>query len=387
MEIQNKTSKKINILSITSQNSLLNKINLKNMGNNLSIFKSNKVEEKKKKLNFSQKFYFFQNQIISSIKEKNEKKSRDNFIIKKPSPISLLPINKSNVNKVENQNLIHKKNENKNHLESKVNLNKIRRIHSNLSIYERGYLKPKRQKRFCLKYFDNLVNLLTKISKGKRVHLNEFDQINHNGQKIFLKIFLNKYKNNISKEEKFFFLNKKVTNVEKFENIMNFLELKKFKISSKRKEENMKFIFNTIIKKLKIKFFQEKNYKFNTRSENIFYKHYFQKKDDSSISNIFSRRNIALNTKILSLYFSFPNFKEDFLYYLKKYFKNIYLKHLYKKWENLFKRYEKRYLDFSTCCEKFLESLNSKKKFKYPWNIFEVENSIKEFHNILNHLK
>lgn len=368
-------NKKIEIINNT--NFLNNQDQIINSETNISNTQITNIDHKTLKYKFPKMFYFSQNQLLKTIKEKKSNKINPEMtIIKKPSPIFALSIKKTenqifiNVTKKE----IKKKKFGKNDFEEA------------LTIYERGYSKKKRKKRFVLKHFDNLVRFLTKIFQNKRPSFNLY-QLNNESQQIMIRIFVNKNNNILSKREKLYYFNDDIIFKEKFEKMMNNLELKKFQKSFKRKEENMKFIFNTIIKKLKIKFFQENNYCFNEKSEKLFYEYYFQRKENLSLCNILSKRKAILNNKILTLFFSFKKFKKEFLFYLKNYFKKIYLKEINKKLENMFKRYEKKYPDFKICSEKILDTLKSKNKFKFPWNIFEVQNSIYEFYSILNDIE
>lgn len=322
--------------------SLLNTYDLE-----ISDNKNQKLYEFNSLLNKNKKF---------SSKNKKEKNLDINYLRK------IIGLEKKTINKQEN----------------------LKKKTQNQALYERGYLKSKRKKRFKLKFFFDLCFILTKIFTGESPKIKSFNLTRFKEEILFL-ILLRKYKKYFSPKHLKFF--QKLKNFrEKLNQIIYLITKQEFQKSFKREEENMKFIFNTTLKRMKIKFYQKNNFSFNEENEKKFYNKYFNfSKKNNLIGNLFSEKKIHnFNKKDLVVYFMTKHFKEEFEFYLDQFFKIIYLKEIYKKWENFFKIYEKKYCDYEICIEKILEKMRNSKRFKFPWNINEVDSAIFSFHKILD---
>lgn len=342
--------------------------------------------------NFNQKsFYNIQNKIISNIFKTTNilMKKKNNYFIIKPEPILNL------INSPKKKTLIQKK---KNNfvkiiqIEKKLKTNFIKinnfPLFKEKSIYEKGFFKSQRKKRFKLKYYFDLCFLISQIFKGEIPSYNIFKSINKIHQNLFFSMILKKFENCFYLYEKNWFSNNQIKNKIKFEKICQLIESNKFAFSKKRKEENMKFVFNGIIKRLKVKFFQENKIDHPLKnSRKLFYEHYFKKTNNLFLfDNLSKSKKIIFNKKILKIYFISNLFKKDFNYFLKNFFKKIYVKNINKKFEFLFKKYEKHYHTHEKSSNAIFKNLKTKKQFKFPWTIYEVEESIKGFEIFLRNI-
>lgn len=257
------------------------------------------------------------------------------------------------------------------------------------TIYERGFNKQNRKKRFKLKFFYDLCFILNKIFLGGKPKISSFNLCPLKEEILFLILF-QKYKKFLTKKmivkmEKEELLQKKITF------FLNLIDSQDFKISRKRAEENMKFIFNMTLKKLKRKFFHIKNLKNNFKNEKHFHSFYFENENNNKILEkiIFIKSKNSkhhFNKKDLAIYFMSETFKKDFQIYLNQNFKQIYLKYMTKKWENFFKRYEKDCNNFNKCTKKIINQIKISKRFKLPWNMYEVEHAILSFNALMSKL-
>ena len=257
------------------------------------------------------------------------------------------------------------------------------------SIYEKNFLKKKRKKRFRLKKFGDLCYILTMIFKEKEINIQNFN-LHPKIQKILIKILIDKNKLIIPSNLLSFLKDEKTSFLVKLEKILLFLKKNTLNKSYKRLEEEMKFVFKTTLKRMKIRFYQEKKLKL-TDNKIVFYKHYFdlekQKKVFEKIFCLKSQEPLRLvNKKLLICYFISKKFKQEFLYYLNNQFEKIYLKGIFKKWETFFKKYEKKYDNLEICCDSIIKHIDSTDKIKYPWSFTEIQSSIKSFHLILKNL-
>ena len=250
-------------------------------------------------------------------------------------------------------------------------------------LYERGYLKSKRKKRFKLKYFFDLCFILSKLFVGEKPKLISF-HLSPLKEEILFLILLRKYKKYFTQKNLSYFQNLKCFK-EKLEKMIELLTRQEFKISYKREEENMKFIFNTTLKRMKIKYYQKNNYCYNEENEKKFYNRYFSyARKNKLLEKLFLTKKIHhFNKKDLALYFMAKNFKNDFETYIDEYFQIIYLKEIYKKWENFFKIYEKKYSKYKKCSQMIVTKLRNCTRFKFPWTINEVDAALFSFNKIL----
>lgn len=261
------------------------------------------------------------------------------------------------------------------------------------NLYEKGFLKKKRKKRFKLKYFDKSCQILADIFCGKNVDLDTFELKIKSKEIIYLllkkkfDIYFQKSEIISSEDDNkdiHIKLNKLIKGILKFKNI----------ISKKRKEENMKFIFKTTLKKMKIKYFQIKNLKINRMNDKKFYFYYFQIENKTeffkkiySINKKKKRKSEFINKKSLALYFSSQKFKNDFLFYMRNHLKSLYMKGIYKKWEVYFKKYENQYQSYDESHENIIIYINNEIRLKYPWTNFEVDLAIENFYTLLKEIK
>ena len=344
-----------------------------------------------KKEQFSHKsFYYSQNKIISNIFKNvnNSMKKKKNFLIIKPEPI-LTSLNTP------------EQNFNFGIFEKKTNFEKLKKIEiskslifnnnseiKKKSIYEKGFFKSQRKKRFSLKFYSQICFLISEVFRGKIPNFKIFDNLDKISKKLFFQMIIKKFENIFSSSEKNFFLKSEIINKKKFEKICEIIEQKRFSISTKRKEENMKFVFNGIIKRLKVKFFQENNIDDSLKENSkLFYEYYFKKTNNLFLFDNLSRsKKIIFNKKILKIYFISDLFKKDFIFFLRNFFSKIYLKNVYKKFEFLFKKYEKKFFTYEKSSNVIFKNLMSKNKFKFPWTFFEVEQSINAFEIFLRNI-
>ena len=256
-------------------------------------------------------------------------------------------------------------------------------------IYENNFLRKKRKKRFKLLYFNDVCKILSSFSKGKILSILNFD-LEPQKQEILLKILVNQHKTIISPELRKSLESSESSFTEKYNIFTDFYINNSMNKSIKRLEEEMKFVFKTTLKRMKIKFYQENNLKLSKKKIN-FYHHFFDKVKYKNIFNkIFCEKTNEpirlVNKKILFCYFLSNKFKEEFFSFLNNQFENVYLKSIFKKWETFFKKYEKKYFTLDECCKNIDIHINKTNKIKYPWNIIEIKNSIETFHKIVSKL-
>ena len=381
-EIKNNYSN-ISIPNFTLKNGKFSKINLiRNEEKRLEKeIDSKNFDTKKSRVNFSKKF-------LDEISNKEIKNI--NFFL-----------NFSDVKK-ENFFSKHKKENNElDELRKLIGLNPLKKKEKNLekqisqqfkiekTIYEKGYQKKIRRKRFKLKFFYDLVFILNKAFLGEKQKIHSFNLCPLKSEILYL-LLSKKFKKILNPR-----IILKIDNESCFKKknmiIFDLLDTQEFKCSSKRAEEKMKFVFNSTIKKLKIKFFFNNNLKNNYESEKMFFKFYFGNIENLKLlDKIFFIKNKKtkhhFNKKDLIIYFLSKKFKNEFEIYLNEYFNKIYIKSIYNKWENFFKRYERNSLSYSECCEKIISHIKKCKRVKLPWNVYEIDQAVDSFKHLINNL-
>lgn len=258
-------------------------------------------------------------------------------------------------------------------------------------IYEKNFNKINRKKKIKLTYYYDLCFILNKILLGNIPKI-DFLNISPLKHEILLTILLRKYEKYLNNS-----IIKKIQREKNFKKkILIFLELlqtENFKISLKKNDQKMKMIFSISMKKLKIKFFNINNLKNNKnlKRKSNFYKFYFDSKENlnllEKIQMIKKKKSKHhFNQKELFLYFMSKKFKSEFLIYLNWFFKENYLNNLNKKLENYFKNYEKKYVNNIQSGKQIISDIKKSKKFKFPWNIYEIEDGILKFNNLIRNL-
>ena len=221
--------------------------------------------------------------------------------------------------------------------------------------------------------------LLTKIFKGEKINFGDYnlEEYEHN---IIKNILIKKYsckKNNIEISNE-----KKNLNFY-YEKIKNFS-------SSKRPEENNKFIYKNNLKIMIKNFLQKQNLKKNKENERLFYIYYFSeisKKKNISLKSFYDPLNVkqkvlTLNNKFLNLIFASKNFKIDFFETLKNDLPNHYQDLIIKKFEKFFWKFEKKRFLIGKkyqITSKLIDYLFKSKRVKFPWDNYEIEEAIRYF--------
>ena len=368
--VEGENKKKLNILEYFTMNvnktNNVNGIKVDNCGGNdvLDMSCDRMLLEKKK----------------PEIEIKNGLKSDLNFKKKKNFEI----------NKEEGKRLIKATERPNNHFYGLISNSDLKKYGN---LYEKGFLKKKRKKRFKLKYFHETCNILSEIFIGKEVNLDNF-KLDLKNQEIIFFLLKKKYEVYFKKMEKKLYENNDISIEKKLKILLRYILSSKDIISKKRKEENMKFIFKTTLKKMKIKFFQIKNLDINRINDTEFYLYYFKmKKKNDFFQKIYSinkktkKKTEFINKKALALYFSSKKFEEDFFFYLINHFKELYMKGVNKKWQVFFKKYETQYKNFDKCYMKIIEYIESEVRLKFPWTSFEIDFAIQNFYTIMKEIK
>jgi hypothetical protein len=169
--------------------------------------------------------------------------------------------------------------------------------------------------------------------------------------------------------------------------------------SSKRAEENQKFIFKRCLKGLKKNLLKTKNCsksKFNF--ENYFNEYYFKEASEKhklSLSEFcapkIQKKKILKNTRTINQSYIqnvtlSQKFLKDFIQYLEKNFVNEYVKVMEEKLASLVLKWESQFvkgLMKPSAIEAICKKIENCPKCKLPWNVKEVDHAIKFVFNIL----
>lgn len=167
--------------------------------------------------------------------------------------------------------------------------------------------------------------------------------------------------------------------------------------SSKRVEENNKFVFKMMLNSLKSTFLAEHKLRDNKMGEQSFYRHYFKESAlqcDISLDAFFdplyrtklkNRTFKSINSRYLRLLMQSEIFRDDIIQFFRKSFEALHKRNIGVKLDefilNLHKftsrakssqEREKLYIEFE-------EELERKKKFKIPWTLNEAVVAMGQF--------
>ena len=173
--------------------------------------------------------------------------------------------------------------------------------------------------------------------------------------------------------------------------------------SSKRVEENNKFVCKHINAYLYTKFVTEERLLFNKESEKQFYKHYFEdyaKEKNIPITNFYDpvracvkSKNVtkSLNTEYILRILGCDKYRVDFFEYLQTDFVADYLSAVCKKLSRLLLPLEKQLhiskeKDYPSIVSKFIKTKVESKWCKIPWSFQEVVTAKSHFLDYFNKL-
>ena len=258
-----------------------------------------------------------------------------------------------------------------------------------LDLYEN---KNERKYKSKLKKLKNVSLLLKKIFRNESIELEKMD-IEIYEIKILISILERKF------NKKFLIIYP--CNIVEFKKILaKILNTIKSEISKKRVEENNKFIFKFILRRLKLRFFNENNLKNNKETNDLFYAYFFSenaKKKKMALIEFYDPLNLkpikkSLNNKYFQLIFQSEKFKDQFLMYNDELLTESYLKLLEKKFHKFLKKYEKVFQEKRNnfAAEEIVKTIKGSKRIKFPWTKNEIETAIsffrKNIHKQLNKL-
>lgn len=225
----------------------------------------------------------------------------------------------------------------------------------------------------------HLFKVLTSLFINELQDLNQAFKLNEKEFVIFELIIFKKTKIELKNKE------------ELEDQSLNNRILNSFKmVSCKRKEENCKFIYKSVLKRMMRNFEEAKGLPVD---ENIqFYRHYFgnyAKEKDIQVecfwdptsqriphANDFIQEFRSINHDFLNLVFSVPVFREEFRRILisSKFMENCRIKvqkkfvKLLNKWDKIIRKFPAEHFKKELC-----GYFGAAKKCKLPWTIFEVE--------------
>ena len=252
----------------------------------------------------------------------------------------------------------------------------------NFRIYERNYNSKRTRFSTKLKNFKKICHIVTHTFLGKNLKSKDIIDLDEKQLFILCEIFKKKYDLKFEVENSKNKYIKKIFEIHK--NLIN-------KISKKRIEEKIKFIYKNTLKSLKIKYINENNFQNNKKSIESFYNFYFKdlaKKLNIPLKSFYDPLNLkggfkqkSINFKFLKLVFSSKKFKNHFFKYLTYHFKYLYQKNLIKKVDAFFYKFEKKYFREPDEIKNkhLIDYLKSSKKIKFPWSFFEIENATEFF--------
>lgn len=172
--------------------------------------------------------------------------------------------------------------------------------------------------------------------------------------------------------------------------------------STKRVEENNKFIYKYTMKHLRNQFYVNRGIKNSKTSEITFYEHYFTYTAEQMqvpLEHFYDplyktlNRNPSyktINNKYLSLIFTSSQFKTDFFEFLKSQFKRTYMDMVPMKLNKLFKKLisevsisQLSLSNFNGMIDRFVEKLRRNKKCKLPWTYKEMVCALVQFNSLI----
>ena len=172
-------------------------------------------------------------------------------------------------------------------------------------------------------------------------------------------------------------------------------------VSTKRIEENNKFVYKYTFKYLRHQFYVRKGLQKSSENERLFYAYYFENSANDlkmPIENFFDplykvcNKNPffkSINNKYLGLIFSSQLFKIDFFGFLRRYFKNTYFMIINSKLRKFFKKLRLDIMSdrsgqfVNMLVDRFVEKLRKNKKCKLPWTVEEVSNALIHFQSLI----
>lgn len=237
-----------------------------------------------------------------------------------------------------------------------------------------------------IRYMTKLVEAIEKLLKEDKEGIEE-DQLTFCQFKL-LKIFFTKKFNKTCRNS---IIKKQIQNAETLEEVYNFIQLTG---STKRTEENRKFIYKHTLSFLKAKFYKENDLAFNRESEDQFYQSYFEELSKETGEPLFAFYNpLSLRNKQkgktitnghLSLLFACEKFRKDFFDYLNNGFKEDYQSSVYKKLETIFLELERKIEDTELhdrqkTIKSFINNFEERKRVKFPWSGREIDLALTQF--------
>lgn len=242
---------------------------------------------------------------------------------------------------------------------------------------------------------EKLIQTTTKLFFCTSLELNDID-LNTSEICLLKEIINKKFANKSGKYNKFCFKQKNKEEI--LTEINNFFTLYS---STKRIEENNKFVYKYTLKYLRNQFYIKEGLIKNNDNEILFYRYYFKNIAENlnvpleyffdplyktSNKNPFYK---SINNKYLSLIFSSSHFKSDFFTFLKKDFRDTYSFIISSKLKKFFKILRSdlmsdrsgKYND--VLIERFANKLRKNKKCKLPWTIIEVDNALTHFNSLI----
>lgn len=172
--------------------------------------------------------------------------------------------------------------------------------------------------------------------------------------------------------------------------------------STKRVEENNKFVYKYTMKYLKKQFYNINGLKNSKTSEIMFYEHYFKPTSDllkvqlddfyDPLYKTLNKNHTykTINNKYLSLIFTSNHFKNDFFNFLKLDFKKTYNEMIPNKLNKFFKKLK---IDMRNIAQKtlvndnqmdvFAEKLRKNRKCKLPWTYKEISCALAQFTSLI----
>lgn len=272
----------------------------------------------------------------------------------------------------------------------KVNESKIRE-RSSCSPQEYNVDQTNRRKPL-----EKLINSITKLFTFIPLEIDDLDM--SQSEFVVLKDIINR---KFAGSDICRLINQNMKNLSKDEIIELINQETRSNTSSKRIEENNKFVFKYTFKYLKHQFYGKYQLDKSNSSELLFYEHYFKSISENlkiPLNYFFDplykicNKNLhfkSINNKYLGLIFSSPLFKSDFFVFLKNDFKITYNSIIVSKIKKMFKKLrlelssDKSGKFSNVFIDRFSEKLRRNKKCKLPWNMREVKCALAQFQSLV----
>ena len=239
-----------------------------------------------------------------------------------------------------------------------------------------------------LQMFENLAVALTSVFKGEINELKDI-QLDSIENKLLKTMLIKKFGGHLNKSIRFRDSTDEI-DLSEVINICNSFD------SSKRGEENNKFVYKHTLKYLKAQYYDKKNLRYNKKSEELFYHFYFDeeaKKTENPIEAFYDPLNVQLrNNKTsktisndhLKLVFGCKVFKTCFFDYIGNSFKEDYQSSIYKKIEKILLKLEKKIKQEKKksrdeLIKEYIDDIKNKKRVKFPWSSKEIDAATSHF--------